>query len=316
MKCWLLNDMDTDVMVKKYGKELDVFSDAVKNMPEWCEMVNVYDLAIEVNAGGKGKILKAGELVERPDVAICLFAGQIVGADKKDYDNVHHRIIDQLEMLGTFCLQSRKDIETTSNKLKCNQLLAAAGIKVADTILITDAVKPAYIVQRLGLPVVVKPNDGSEGNGVCLVETEKELEHIMELRDRSVSLIAQKYISTSRGRDMRMVLIGDELVYSMVRDNTGSDDFRSNIARGGKVLELTPPQEAIDIALKTKKVLGLKLCGVDLLFGENCTFYVGEVNSVPGYGNGQKYNGELVSQRYMSMVQKFIIENCKGGQSN
>ena len=311
MKCWLLNDMDADVMVKEYGSILESFVGVVKLLPEWCEIVNIHDLVIELSADGKGTIMKAGELVERPDAAICLFAGQIVGAGAKDYDNIHYRTLDQLEMLGTFCLQSRKDIETTSDKLKCSQLLAAAGIKVADTILITDAVKPAYIVERLGLPVVVKPNDGSEGNGVCLVETEKELEHIMELRDRSMSLIAQKFISSSRGRDLRIAMIGDEVIYALLRDNSGSDDFRSNVAQGGKAIELTPPEEAVDIAFKAKKALGLKLCGIDLLFGENGTYYVGEMNSVPGYANDQKYNGEPVPQRYIKMVEQFIARNLQ-----
>lgn len=311
MKCWLLNDIDLDTMYEKLKEDcVDEFyvqiADSLKKLPEWCELVNIFDICIEVDNGQQDTLLYKGKRVRRPDVAICLYIGG-TSLGLKDSNNMHLRILDQLQMLGTHCIQSSSQLTTTNDKLKSSQLLAAAGIKVPVTILVTDAVTPSYIAEKLGLPVVVKPNDGTEGIGVCLIKTEEELKRYLEQRDRNACLIAQEYISTSCGRDMRIAMLGDEVLYAMERDNTKNGDFRSNITQGGIVHVLTPPFEALDIARKCMKLLEMNIGSVDLLYGEDC-FYVGEVNSIPGYAEGQTYEGEDVTRRYLRLFGEYVAK--------
>ena len=310
MKCWLLNDIDLDTMFKKMKSEnMDDFfyqvANAVNNLPEWCELVNILDICIEVDNDCKDTLLYKGKRVRRPDVALCFYIGE-TSFGVQLHDDIHLRILDQLQMLGTHCIQSSSQLTTTSDKLKSAQLLAAADIKVPATILVSEAVTPSYIVEKLGLPVVVKPNDGTEGIGVCLIKTEEELKSYLEQRDRNTCLIAQQYISTSCGRDMRIAMLGDEVLYAMERDNTKNGDFRSNISQGGIVHVLTPPVDALDVARKSMKTLGLNICSVDLLYGEDC-YYVGEVNSIPGYAEGQTYEGEDVTKRYERLLGKYVM---------
>ena len=314
MKCWLLNDIDLESMYEKLKKDcVDEFyvqiADTVKKLPKWCELVNIFDMCIEVDNDQKETILYKGKRVRRPDVALCFYVGG-TAFGVQDPDNMHLRILDQLQMLGTHCIQSSSQLAVTSDKLKSAQILAAAGIKVPTTILVTDAITSKYIVEKLGLPVVVKPNDGTEGIGVCLIKTEEELKRYLEQRDRNTPLIAQQYISTSCGRDMRITMLGDEIIYAMERDNTKNGDFRSNISQGGVVHILTPPAEALDIARKSMKTLGLNICSVDLLYGEDC-FYVGEVNSIPGYAEGQTYEGEDVTKRYQRLLGEYVMKNMQ-----
>lgn len=311
MKCWLLNDIDLESMCKNLkGDYMDAFyvqmAETLKKLPEWCEMVNVFDMCIEIDNDQQDTLLYKGKRVKRPDVAFCFYVG---GASfgVQDPDQIRLRILDQLQMLGTHCIQSSSQLTVTSDKLKSGQLLAAAGIKVPTTILVTDATKPSYIVEKLGLPVVVKPNDGTEGVGVCLIKTEEELNDYLAQRDRTTPLIAQQYISTSCGRDMRITLLDDEIIYAMERDNTKNGDFRSNVAQGGIVHVFAPPADALEIARKSMKTLGLNICSVDLLYGEDC-YYVGEVNSIPGYAKGQTYEGEDVTSRYQRMLGVYVMK--------
>ena len=307
MKCWLLNDIDMESMFKKTDS-MDEFyvqlADAVGHLPEWCELVNILDMYIEVDNDNRDTILYKGKRVRRPDVALCFYlGGTSFGVNVND--NLHLRILDQLQMLGTHCIQSSVQLANTSDKLKCSQILAAAGIRVPSTLLVTDAVTPSYLVEKLGLPVVVKPNDGTEGIGVRLIKTEEELKDIIEHRDKKSSLLAQQYISTSCGRDLRIAMLGDEVLYAMERDNTRNGDFRSNISQGGTVHVFTPPADALELARKAMKTLGLNLCSVDLLYGEDC-YYVGEVNSIPGYEHGQTYEGEDVTSRYKRLLAEYV----------
>lgn len=309
MKCWLLSDIDLESLRKKKDSVDEFYvklANSVGNLPEWCEMVNIFDICIEVDNNQQDTIFYKGKRVQRPDVALCFYIGG-TSFGVQDPDNIRLRILDQLQMLGTHCIQSSSQLTSTSDKLKSAQILAAAGIKVPATILVTNSVTPKYIVDNLGLPVVVKPNDGTEGIGVCLIKTEEELKSYMDKRDRSTTLIAQQYISTSCGRDLRIAMLGDEIIYAMERDNTKNGDFRSNISQGGIVHIFTPSAEAIDIARKSMKTMGLNICSVDLLYGKDC-FFVGEVNSIPGYAEGQTYEGEDVTKRYQRLLGEYMMK--------
>lgn len=127
------------------------------------------------------------------------------------------------------------------------------------------------------------PSEPDKGDGVCLVHTKHELKNIKELycMNGHKEFLAQEFIATSKGRDVRLTLCDGELVFAVIRDNSGGDDFRSNISVGGNGEYWEPDAEALRIAKEVVKVMDMKLCGVDLLFGEN-GFIVGEINSMPG----------------------------------
>ena len=303
MKCWILTDFSKELGASIASKSKTDFGSVLGILPEGCELVNIYELAIEIDVNGNGKIWKAGQYVDSPDMAFCLYVGLVAGNES----TFHLQILDQLEMLGTRLMITSRQLMTTGDKLKCGQLLAKAGISTPKTILLNSWIPTSMVVESLGLPMVVKPVDGSEGRGVCLVHSEEELKDMLAQKDDSTTLIAQQYISTSKGRDLRMVMIGDEIAFAEIRDNTKSDDFRSNISVGGEAHITTPPEDAVALGRKTRQVLGLNMCGIDLLFGKD-EFIIGEVNSLPGFPTGVEYNGEPVEKRYQRMLMEYMMK--------
>ena len=306
MNCWILTDFSKELMSSVANKAKTDISGSLELLPEWCEVINIYDLAIEIDPKSNGMIWYAGKYVERPDVAFCLYIGLIAGHDSK----YHLQILDQLETLGTKLLINSRQLMTTGDKLKCSQLLAEAGINTPKTVLLSSWLPTSMVVESLGLPMVVKPIDGSEGRDVCLVHSEEELKKKLEEKDDNTTLIAQKYISTSKGRDMRIMLTGDEIVYCEIRDNTKNNDFRSNVSAGGNAHITTPPDEVVNIARQVRKLLDLNICSVDFLF-ENDGYSVGEVNSLPGYGADFFYDGEPLKIRYPRMLMACIMNLMK-----
>ena len=88
----------------------------------------------------------------------------------------------------------------------------------------------------------------------------------------------QEYISSSKGKDIRINVVGEQAIVSMLREN--DNDFRSNISNGGHGSIYQPKPEFIDLALKASKALGLDFAGVDVMFGEDGPI-ICEVNSNP-----------------------------------
>ncbi len=116
-------------------------------------------------------------------------------------------------------------------------------------------------VEILNLPVVFKECFGSFGEQVYLCKTKDEiLSHITEK-----PFILQEFIKDSFGHDIRLEVVGDKVVSSVLRCNDA--DFRANVTNGGKMEKYSPTKEEEETALKACKKLGLTFGGVDILDG-------------------------------------------------
>ncbi len=188
------------------------------------------------------------------------------------------------ESRGERVFNSSKAIELCDNKASMMNFLANSDIRVPRTILAPKMFEGGSIKEEwarvvagiLGDDMVLKEAYGSFGMQVYRVCGAEDLyKKISILGDRP--FIVQEYISTSKGRDIRVNIIGDKIIGAILRENDG--DFRANISLGGraKAIELTEAQR--DLALRAHKLLGLDFSGVDLLFGEDDEPILCEVNS-------------------------------------
>ena len=91
----------------------------------------------------------------------------------------------------------------------------------------------------------------------------------------------QEFIKTSKGKDLRINVVGDKVIATVFRSN--DNDFRSNITLGGDKQPYSPNEKQKQIAINAVKALGLDFAGVDVMFGENDTPIVCEVNSNPHF---------------------------------
>ncbi len=160
------------------------------------------------------------------------------------------------------------------------------------------------IERELGYPLIVKESYGSLGKGVYKAINRENLKALME----EVKLKPhhfQQFISSSSGKDVRLILVGQKVVCSMLR--TSQTDFRSNIELGGKGEVFAPSREFIETAEKVAKVLNLDYCGIDILFGEYNQPIVCEVNSNAFFGGIERVTGVNVAKIYA----EYIIKKLK-----
>ncbi len=164
----------------------------------------------------------------------------------------------------------------------------------------TDFVKNS--INTLGLPVVIKECFGSFGQQVYLAESYEKAIDIV--KNTNEPLIFQEFIAESKGKDIRINMVGNNAVASMLRYN--DNDFRANITNGGSMKNYTPTEKEIEIAQKVCKVLNLDFGGVDILFGKNGPI-VCEVNSNAHFKNIYDCTGVNVADYIGDYIEKCVV---------
>ena len=153
--------------------------------------------------------------------------------------------------------------------------------------------------EKLGFPMVVKEAFGSFGKQVYLAENAVQLRAIVDSLGAK-SFLMQEFIASSRGRDLRINVVGGKVIGAMLRENDG--DFRSNISGGGTGKAYAPTKEQEEIALTACRALGLDFAGVDVLFGKDGEPLVCEVNSNPHFKSSLEYAGVDVAREILRYI--------------
>lgn len=197
------------------------------------------------------------------------------------------RLAKQLEKLGYRLFNSREVIENCDDKILTFEVLANSGIKMPKTLFSAmlfngtgngeaDLDFTNIIEETFSYPLVIKEAFGSFGAQVYLIHNREEL--IVKQKELLyVPHLYQEFIASSKGRDVRIYVVGDQVVASMHRHS--DTDFRANISSGASMTPYEPSEAFCELAIKATEELGADFTGVDLLFGENDEPILCEVNS-------------------------------------
>lgn len=194
-----------------------------------------------------------------------------------------------MELSGLRLFNSARAIELADDKAASALKLAEAGIPIPDTIPAPtcfpgckrDPASAEQAAKILGWPLVIKENKGSFGQQVYLANNVNEagriLTHIGEH-----DCVFQRFVADSRGRDLRITVVGGKAICAMERHSASKEEFRSNIGAGGTATARAISELEEKLALDAANALGLDFAGVDILLGrEENERYVCEVNSNP-----------------------------------
>lgn len=154
-----------------------------------------------------------------------------------------------------------------------------------------------------GAPLVIKLLEGTQGIGVVLAETKTAAESVIQaFMGLNVNIMVQEYIQEAGGADIRCLVVGGKVVASMKRQGP-EGEFRSNLHRGGRasLIKITPEERST--AVRAAKIMGLNVCGVDLL-RSNHGPVVMEVNSSPGLEGIEKASGKGVAEIIIQYLEK------------
>lgn len=201
-------------------------------------------------------------------------------------------------------------IDLCDNKATQYIRLAERNIPMPKTI-VAPKVYPNFTIQgagyyegvlsTLGLPMIIKEGHGSFGMKVYLIETEEQFYEKVESLS-GVDYVFQEFIAESRGRDIRVNIVGGQIVAAMKRQS--DTDFRANITNGGRAcpVELTPDQQ--QLAMDAAEAVGAVFAGVDLLYGPGGQTLVCEVNAAAHIRNILNVTGVNVADAMIRYIQE------------
>ena len=259
-----------------------------------------FKLGVEVDVKKNNELLT---YIDKGNISCSL-----KGYDFAMYLDKDRYVADMLERSGLRLFNKMSSIVKCDDKMLTHICLSNAGIKmptsISSTLCYHDDGDRDYlndVEKKLGYPLIVKENYGSLGKQVYLISNRKELEDI-ENKLIHVPHIFQEFISSSKGIDYRIIVIGNKPVAFMRRENKHS--YLSNLATGGKAYKVDLPKEYLDVAIKASKILNLDYCGVDILVGPNGEPILSEVNSNAFFEGIEKTTRINVAGSYA----KYVLE--------
>lgn len=195
---------------------------------------------------------------------------------------------------------TNSEVNNGINTEKLSQMftLAFANLPVPNTYYahIVDQDFQKTIGDKLGYPMIMKANDGSKGDSNYLVDSQAELQEILD-RESGKYFVFQNYIPNNG--DYRLLFIGlnrEPLVFLRQGDK---DTHLNNTSKGGqgklvdvKQLPLVFRQHALSAA----RTLGREISGVDILVDKTTDKpYLLEVNSTPAIATGFAQDKKLAA---------------------
>ena len=168
------------------------------------------------------------------------------------------------------------------NKLFTTLTLSKAGVPVPETMAAFTMDGVFKALNDLGYPAVLKPVVGSWGRLMAILKDKETTQAIIELREKINNALLQIYYVQKwvdrPPRDIRVVVVGDEVVAASYRYSP-VDDWRTNVARGGKseACPITPELE--EVALKAAEAVGGGVLAVDCMESREKGLLVHEVNN-------------------------------------
>ena len=237
------------------------------------------------------------------DIDFCLFL------DKDRYT------ADALEKLGVRVFNPSSSIVVCDDKALTYLSLVNNGVNMPKTLpsplnyTATEVTGEEVdeIAKNLGYPVVVKLSYSSMGKGVFLANDKQELLALAN-KYKTQPKIYQEFISSSYGKDVRIITVGKKYLCGYER-NSGGSDFRSNVALGGNGVKITPTKEFIDLAEKVATLLNLDYMGIDLMYGKNGEPILCEVNSNAFFEMAEEITGVNVAESYVNHIIKTVKED-------
>ena len=217
-------------------------------------------------------------------------------------------VLRQFEMMNVFPLNESVAITRSRDKLRSAQLLARKGIGMPVTGFAHNPDDIEDLIKEVGgTPLVIKLLEGTQGIGVVLAETKKAAESVIQaFMGLKANIMVQEFIKEAGGSDLRCFIVGGKVVAAMKRQGP-EGEFRSNLHRGGtaSLVRLTPAERAT--AVRAAQVMGLEVCGVDLL-RSNHGPVVMEVNSSPGLQGIEQASGKNVAGIIIEYLEKRVEE--------
>jgi ribosomal protein S6--L-glutamate ligase len=190
-------------------------------------------------------------------------------------------VLDSLSRQGIPVINPPAAIEAAVDKYRALSRLQESGLQVPRTFVCQTLDEAMEAFDELGEDVVIKPIFGGEGRGISRLADRDLAMHAFKLLLQLKAVVYLQQFIPHHGYDIRVLVIGDQLL--AIR-RCSENDWRTNIGRGGRAEPVSSLDPALaELARRAVASVGALVAGVDILPGRDGTYYLLEVNGVPGW---------------------------------
>jgi ribosomal protein S6--L-glutamate ligase len=264
---------------------------------------------------------KAGHAIEPIDVAQCgIIADETSGSVFTAHgalDGFHGviprigsfitdhgcMILRHFEVRGATSLNTAQSFLRARDRIGAHQTFTVHGLAQPRTIAGGVNLDAHTMIAALGgAPLIIKLSPSSQGRGVLLAETVDEAARFIKaFRNTQTPFLLQEYIGEAAGTDLRLFVLGGEVIAAF-RRRAKTGDFRANLHAGGAAELHVPTDAEIALACGATAALGLDCAGVDLLISRRGPLVL-EVNPSPGLEGVETFTGVDVAARMIAHLE-------------
>ncbi len=157
------------------------------------------------------------------------------------------------------------------------------------------------IIKKYNLPFILKYRYGKQGENIYLIDNELKFNEIIKNINKD-DYIIQEYIKESYGVDIRVLIVEDEIIGAVKREN--KSDFKSNLAQGGLSYDYKISSKVYKDSLMIAKKIGADIVSVDYLISKSGLLFC-EANTNPGF-NSFCYLGYDVRKTFMHHIKEML----------
>jgi ribosomal protein S6--L-glutamate ligase len=243
-----------------------------------------------------GRLGLIGEHAERPPQVVLPRQGAEIG-------DTCLALIHHFQRMGIPLVNDLAAVSTARNKFLTQQVLTAAGLPCPATVFVNEAPGFAPAVVRLGgYPVVAKPVNARQGEGVMLVKDAEDADRrVLAGLDRQRGVMVQRYIAPDRRRDIRVLVIGNEAVCAASL-TPRQGEFRANFHLGSDIRSFDLPADLAEMGAAAARAVGCDVAGVDLMVEEEGRPLIVEVNYSPGFRGMEAASGLDIAGRIIRLA--------------
>ena len=268
--------------------------------------------------------IKKGLDVRLVDSRNIILSTDDLKSDRRDFSDIllqrsisHFRgqfLTYSLELCGYNVLNNSKIGEVCGNKLLTSLILEKNNIPTPKSFFSFNSDSALDFIDSVDFaknPVVFKPVIGSWGRGVFPVRNKETGKIIIEMRQESTSPFSSIFyfqeLIRRPPRDIRCIVVGDKLVAAVYRYSS-ENEWRTNVAKGGKAELIEVTKELEDLALNAANAVGKGILGIDMMEDESRGLMVHEINNTVEFRGASLATGIDISD--------MIIEYAKNNRKN
>ena len=243
---------------------------------------------------------------------------QVLPLDRSDLPSLPRRILGRcvsfyrglnlssvFESHGIETINSSRILDVCGNKLLTSQILSKNGVPTPKTVVAFSAEAAMQAIEEVGFPCVMKPIVGSWGRQVVPIRDRETAEALIEMREQlSDSMQTIFYIQEMikrPPRDIRCIAVGEEIIAAVYR-YAPPENWKTNVALGGHSESCKVTPELEETILKTVKVIGSGVLGIDLMERPDSELVVHEVNGTVEFKGAQSATDHSIAGRIVDYV--------------